>query len=214
MSQRRAWAIAILLTLALVTAGSAVSPIVRAQGGTQVPADKWLHVTVNSKTANGETVRVNVPLSLIEKVLPAINKDKLHSGKIRINECRVEGVDLRAVLEAVKGAKDGEFVTVEGPRENVRVAKENGYLIVKVRDMKRHRAKDETPDKAGQPVEERVDVKIPFSVVEALLSGANDELDLVAAIRALAAHGDSILVSVEDHENTVRVWVDSKNTGQ
>lgn len=53
-----------------------------------------------------------------------------------------------------------------------------------------------------------------MSIVEALLSGAKDELDLAAAIRALSAHGDSILVTVEDGRNTVRVWVDSKNAGQ
>ena len=53
-----------------------------------------------------------------------------------------------------------------------------------------------------------------MSVVEALLSGAKDELDLVAAVRALAAHGDTILVTVEDRKNTVKVWVDTKNTGQ
>jgi hypothetical protein len=53
-----------------------------------------------------------------------------------------------------------------------------------------------------------------MTVVEALLSGGKDELDILAAIRALARHGDTELVSVQDRKTTVRVWVDSKNTSE
>jgi hypothetical protein len=48
-------------------------------------------------------------------------------------------------------------------------------------------------------------------VVDALFSPDKDELDLIAGLHALAAQGDTELVSVKDEENTVRVWVDSKN---
>jgi len=212
MTQRKTWAWAMGVTLALVAAGPVAAPIVQAQGGAQSAAEKWLHVSVLSREANGETVRVNVPLTLIEKVLPAINKDKLRAGRVRVSEFKVEGVDIRAVFEAVKDTRDGEFVTVESHKENVRVAKEKGYLIVKVREMKQPRAAEKVAEKPAEPFEERVDVKVPLTVVEALLSGAKDELDLVAAIRALSAHGDAILVTVEDRRNTVRIWVDSKNT--
>jgi len=55
-------------------------------------------------------------------------------------------------------------------------------------------------------------VKIPMKVVDALFSAGKDELDIVAALRALSAHGgDTELVSVKSDENTVRVWLDSKN---
>lgn len=213
MTQRRVWLVAVVLTLALVTAGSVVTRIARAQGGSQ-SAERWLHVSVISKEANGETVRVNVPLALVEKVLPAISKDKLKSGKVRVREFEMNGVDIRAILEAVQNTRDGEFVTVESRKQNVRVAKEAGYLIVKVREMKEPRKEVKPEEKPAAPVEERVDIRVPMSVVEALLSGAKDELDLVAAIRALSAHGDTILVTVEDRENTVKVWVDSKNAAQ
>ncbi|MCL4523726.1 MAG: hypothetical protein M1453_13210 [Acidobacteria bacterium] len=213
MSQRRMWVVAAVLTLALVTAGSVVTPITSAQVTTK-SSERWLHVSVIAKEADGETVRVNVPLELVEKVLPAISKDKLHSGKIRVHELHVNEVDLRAVFEAVRDTKDGEFVTVQSRKNNVRVAKEAGYLLVKVRETKEPRKTDKPDEKPAVAYEERVDVRVPMSVVEALLSGAKDELDLVAAIRALSAHGDAILVTVEDRKNTVKVWVDSKNTGQ
>jgi len=131
-----------------------------------------------------------------------------------VSELRVNEVDLRAVFEAVRDTKDGEFVTVQSRKNNVRVAKEAGYLLVKVREMKEARKTEKPDEKPAAPFEERVDVRVPMSVVEALLSGAKDELDLVAAVRALSAHGDTILVTVEDRKNTVKVWVDSKNTGQ
>lgn len=213
MTQKRVWWVAVVLTVALVMAGSLVTPITRAQSGTQ-PAERWLHVSVISKEADGEMVRVNVPLALAEKVLPAISKDRLKSGKARVREFEMNGMDIRAILEAVQNTRDGEFVTVESRKETVRVAKEAGYLIVKVRGMREPRKAAKPDEKPAAPVEKRVDIRVPMSIVEALLSGAKDELDLAAAIRALSAHGDSILVTVEDGRNTVRVWVDSKNAGQ
>ena len=56
-----------------------------------------------------------------------------------------------------------------------------------------------------------MEIKVPMKVVDALLSAGKDELDILAALKALSAHGDTELVTVKDEENTVRVWVDSKN---
>jgi hypothetical protein len=56
-----------------------------------------------------------------------------------------------------------------------------------------------------------VEVKVPMKVVDALFSAGKDELDLVAALHALSAHGDTELVSVKSEDNTVRIWLDSKN---
>jgi hypothetical protein len=58
---------------------------------------------------------------------------------------------------------------------------------------------------------QQVEIKVPMKVVDALFSAGKDELDLVAALHALSAQGDTELVSVKDQENTVRVWLDSKN---
>jgi hypothetical protein len=160
--------------------------------------DRWLHVRVTNPDRNEETVRVNVPLELAEKVLPTINRDRLHSGRVRLDEIDCHGVDLRAVLDAVRTSKDGEFVTVQNKESDVRVAKHNGTLFVHVFEKNR-------------PKKSEVEVKVPMRVVDALLSGGKDELDVVAGLRALSAQGDTELVSVKDQENTVRVWLDSKN---
>lgn len=173
-------------------------------------ADRWVHVKVEEGGTQGETVRINLPLSLAEKVLPAIHTEKLCDGKVKVSKVDVHDLDLRAVMEALRTAPDNEFITVESQHENVRVAKAGGNLLIKVRENKETagtKAKTETKTRA-----ETVNVTIPIPVVEALLSGAQDELDILAAVRALGAVGDTVLVSVDDQHSKVRIWVDSRNT--
>jgi len=179
--------------------------------------DQWIHVRVENKEDKGETVRVNVPIDMAVKVLPAIHKDCLQDGKVRIDKAHMNDVDVRAILDAVRTAKDGEYVTVQSNENDVRVAKNAGYLYIHVTD-KEHRAKaaKHTQDKedATKPTparESRVEIKVPMKVVDALFSAGKDELDIVAALHALSSSGDTELVSVKDDQNTVRVWIDSRN---
>jgi len=165
---------------------------------TSAKQDRWLHVRVISSDAKGETVRVNVPLELAEKVLPAINHDRLHGGKVKIDCAHVNDLDLRAMVEAIRTAKDGEYVTVQSNENDIRVAKQDNHLIVHVLDK-------------GKSKKSQVEIKVPMKVVDALFSAGKDELDLVAALHALSAAGDTELVSVKGDDNTVRVWLDSKN---
>jgi len=194
----------LLATVALLPAAAfAQTPGSTASGATSQDAsgssgDRWLHVRVSNPGTREETVRVNVPLELAEKVLPTINKDRLHSGKVRFDDIDCHGVDLRALADAVRTSKDGEFVTVQSKDSDVRVAKQNGTLFVHVFEK-------------NKPKKSQVEVKVPMKVVDALFSAGKDELDLVAALHALSSQGDTELVSVKDEENTVRVWLDSKN---
>ena len=84
----------------------------------------------------------------------------------------------------------------------MRVAKSAGNLLIKVREG----------SEAEKEKHETVDVSIPFPVIDALLSAGKDELDVLAAVRALGAIGDTVLVSVNDKNSKVRIWVDSRNT--
>jgi hypothetical protein len=196
-----------LVTLGALTAIAVTAPFATAQnspvgGSTRTVSasthDRWLHVRVTNPNSSEETVRVNVPLELAEKVLPTINHDRMHGGKVRMEDVDSHGVDLRALIDAVRSSKDGEFVTVQNRESDVRVAKQNGYLLVHVFEK-------------NHPKRSQVEVKVPIKVVDALFSAGKDELDLVAGLRALSAQGDTELVSVKDDENTVRVWLDSKN---
>jgi hypothetical protein len=162
------------------------------------PAEEYLHVSVEDQ-ANDGSVKVNVPLSMAEKILPAINDHDLHDGKVSIRNAEMNGVDVRALLDAVRTAPDNEFVTVKEKDSDVRVAKANGNIIVHVID--------ETNK------EQTVDVTVPLNVVDALFSTTkNDELDIAAALRALNDAGDVLLVTVQGSGEKVHVWVDSRNS--
>jgi translation elongation factor EF-1alpha len=206
-----------VVTSAACAAFAAVSfaPISLAQstsGSSSTAKEQWIHVRVESTEDKGETVRVNVPVEMAEKVLPAINKDNLRNGKVHIDSAHMDDVDFRALLDAIRTSKDGEYVTVQSRENDVRVAKNNGYLYVYVTE--KPSAKSTAKSETGKPNSakvSKVEVKVPMKVVDALFSAGKDELDIVAALRALSANGDTELVNVKDSENTVRVWIDSRN---
>ena len=178
--------------------------------------DQWIHVRVESREDKTETVRVNVPVDMAVKVLPAIKNKNLCDGKVHIDSGHIDDVDLHTMLDAVRTAKDGEYVTVESKDDNVRVAKSSGYLYIHVTEKKPSEktakaTSDKDSAKNAALKKSKVEVKIPMKVVDALLSAGKDQLDVVAALRALSANGDMELVSVKDNDSTVRVWIDSKN---
>ena len=178
-----------LLLVAVLVAGTAVwaaSP------------ERYLHVKVSNANTH-ELVRVNVPLSLAEKVIPAIHNGDLSNGKVHIGDLKTDDVDVRAILDALKTTPEGEFVTVQNNDNDVRVAKEHGKLVVHVIDK----------GKKGQ----NVDVTIPWAVAEALISNtAAHQLNIEAAIQALEATGDTTLVTVTGNEENVRIWIDSNSS--
>lgn len=179
------------LTLALASAALAA------------PNDRYLHIRVED-SANGESVNVNLPLSMAEKVLPAVNHGNLHQGRVTISHADMDGIDIPALLDAIRTAPDNEFVTVKKHDQNVRVAKMNGNLVVHITEA----AKD-----SKDP--HKVEITVPMKVVDALFSTAKkDELDIAAAIRALSEAGDTLLVTVHDATQHVRIWVDSHSSSE
>ncbi len=161
----------------------------------------WLHIKVIEGGEGGETVRVNIPLSLAEAVLPLVEIEMFHHGKLDlselINEVGDMEIDIRGILEAVRKTGDAELVNIQGDDQTVRVTKSGDFLVVKV------------TDKGGK---ETVDVRLPLKVVDALISGEEDELDLIAGVRALGESGGGDLVTVQDGDESVRIWVDYKNS--
>ena len=162
------------------------------------PPERYLHVKVED-TKEGESVNVNLPLSIAEKILPTVNKGELREGHVTINKSDLDGIDVKGLLDAIRSAPDNEFVTVKQKDQDIRIAKSNGNLIVHVR----------CTDKDKQ----NVDITIPLKVVDALFSTAKDnELNIVAALHELSDAGDALLVTVQDASQHVRVWVDSKSS--
>jgi hypothetical protein len=196
-------AVAVSCLLLAATIAVAIG-IAKGAAAAKPAAERYLHVKVDGGT-KGESVNVNVPLSMAIKILPTINHGELHNGRVTISSADINDVDVRAILDAVRTAPDNEFVSVKSSEQDVRVAKSNGNLIIHVRDS----GKD--TGKSGQ----KVDVTVPMKVVDALFSTAKqNELDVAAAIRALGEAGETVLVTVQDAEQNVRIWIDSKSAAE
>ncbi len=155
--------------------------------------DLWLHVHV---TGDDENVEVNVPLSLIEAVLPAVKDSHIQGGIVKIDDHDLDDVNVKELWTAVRDVEDGVYVTVRNKEESVRVAKENGFFLVKV-------------DEKGEDGE-KVNVKIPLAVVDALFQAGEDELDVLAAIKALGDYRGDLITVEESGGETVRIWIDTK----
>ncbi len=179
-------------TTAIVTAAVLAFAILLPTQALSAP-DAWLRIRVVESGEDGEKVSVNLPLNLIEQILPHVGEGAgFREGKVRLGSTDMNGTDVRAILKAISSAKDGEYVTVEGRTENVRVAKVGDLLLVDVKDQ-----------------EEKVTVRIPFVVLDAMIDDADqDELNVLAAIKVLAERGDGDLVTVDDGRSTVRIWVE------
>lgn len=156
--------------------------------------DLYLHVHVEDE--GGETVNVNLPLAAIGSALPLVEREMEKGAYANLDEYDVSLAQLRATWQELRDQPDFVLASIESPDANVRVAKEGEYLVARVHE-----------DTAGGA---RIHARIPARVVDALLSGSNDRLDLRAAFAALAAEGEGELVTVEEESSRVRVWVDSR----
>src|ERR1035441_3577745 len=137
-------------------------------------AQRWIHVRVESANGGNNNVSINVPIQMATLVLPAVSAHQHHPGNLNL-QASVNGVDLRAMLDAVRGAPDNVSVTMERHDKEVSVAKSGQNLLIKI-------ASKPTDDhRTG----ETIAIKVPIPVVRALLADNSDQLDVAAGIRAL-----------------------------
>lgn len=171
--------------------------LVAVAGMASAASDLWLHVSVDEE--GGAKVRVNLPVALMERAIPMIPTEHLRGHHVHFDEVEMEIADLKALWEEISQGPDMTYVTVEDADEDVRVWKQDGFLRVEVRQ---------------DGDDERVDVKVPASVVDVLLSGESGELNLRGAMEELVARGGGDLVTVKDGGDNVRVWIDDVAEGR
>ena len=182
--------IVVALAVALLSAG-----FVQAQE--QAP---WLHIRVTEEGESGAKVSVNLPISLLEVALEIAEKEGFtgrgHGHGIRVGRHEeVDLEDLRRMWSELRAAGDAEYVNVEDGDESVRIYRQGERVMIHV-------------DEDG---EEKVRVEVPFSVVDILLEGDGDELNLTGALRELANSNNGEIIQVHDGDTTVRVWIDNNS---
>lgn len=161
--------------------------------------DMWLHVRVDEQGTTGEAIKVNLPLSLVQAVLPLIDDERLSGGKIKIDKLDLDKIDIEKLLQAIDDTPDGDYVTVKNQNEKVRVAKKNGFLLVHI-------------DNSEGVETGQVRVRVPLDVVRALVSETDGGLDIMAAIEALGNY-DGDIVTVQEKDSSVRIWIDAVQEG-
>lgn len=176
-----------LLTVGLGTIGAFQA------SATQTKNGLWMHINVRG--AENENVSINLPISMIEKMANLIPDDAKGDSRLRFNDEDITVAELREIWGDLRKQPDATFITVDETDSKVRVAKRGGYLIVRAHDQKGGR-------------NEQVEMKIPGTVVDALLSSPGEQLNMTAALQALARHGAGELVTVTGDGETVRIWVD------
>ena len=159
--------------------------------------ERWFHVRVTEGGHDAANVTVNLPLTLIEIALKLVPAEVHEEMRVEFSEAGIDLGDLREFWREMHNIDDATFVTVESNDATVRVAKEGDFLIART---------TQRSDDGAQ-----VDVRFPFAVIEALFSEDEDQIDLAAAIRALAEYTDGDIVTVTDGDTKVRVWVDGQN---
>jgi len=152
----------------LLTAGLAL-----ALAGTAAASDLWLHMNVNE--AKGGQGNLNFPLSTAIGMAGMAANDDHHPGKVKVGGKDMDAKELRHSGRRSRTAPTPISSPVDGPDGKVRIANPAAICSSGANDTKGHGS--------------RVDIKVPTPVIEALLSGGGDELDLKAGLEALARQG-------------------------
>jgi hypothetical protein len=162
----------------------------------QAPAapGAWVHVRVQ-EAQKSSSVAVNLPLSVVQAVVQAAPDKIVADGKVQFNdEHKMRVADLKKAWRELGSAGDAELVSVQDEDEKVSIRRSAGKLLVNV---------DKTASR------EQVRIEIPATVVDAFFSASGDEVNVKAALDALA-HIRGDLVTVDDSNSSVRIWIDEK----
>ena len=103
---------------------------------------------------------------------------------------------MRRIWSELRDAGDAEFVEVQDDGDHIRVFREGDTVYVHV-------------DEEGEGGD-RVRVEIPFAIVDTLLEGEGDDLNIEGAVRKLAETARGDIVTVHDGDTVVRVWIDER----
>jgi len=100
---------------------------------------------------------------------------------------------MRDLWGAINDIGDVDFLTFDSEGETMSISRTGDQILVQMEEY----------DEGG----ETVDVRLPVVVLDALLMGDDETLNVGAAVERLAdLRGDIVHVSGDDHQ--LRVWID------
>ena len=217
---------ALAVMTAFVASGAAIG--LHAEQSQQV--QPWVHLDMTGQT----TMSLNLPLAAIEAALAMAPEAIVDGdGQLQLGGDReIPVTAIRAAWAQLREVGDVEIANIREDRQSVRIAREGDTIVVDVtgtddEDAEHEGDTDEADHEdhadeegAGHDGDRRgrgrgfvgeVQVRVPVSVVDALLSGAGETLDVRSAIQELSAlRGE--MVQVVHPEGRIRVWIDESPT--
>jgi hypothetical protein len=174
----------------------------------ETTTDLWLHIRVHD-AGEGSKVSINLPLAVVEAAAPLIPEEARGGGaRLRVENQDLSVADLRRIWRQVQKQPDTTFITVDDANGKLRVARSGGFLLIRAADAG-NAANSAAAGDRTKAHGDKVEMRIPASVIDALLAGDGDSFDMGAAIRALAKSGSGELVTVNGDNETVHLWVDA-----
>jgi hypothetical protein len=151
---------------------------------------QWIHIRVEEP--NATRVSLNLPIGLVEAGLQIAEGHMTDApGRWGVGEGGAKIAELRQLWQALHDVGDTDFLEVEDGDTHMRISRRDGRVLMQVEE--------------GGETSVRFDT--PSSVIDALLGGDEDRLDLRAAIRELARTGEHDVLDIRDGDTTVRIWV-------
>jgi hypothetical protein len=178
---------------------SAVVAIPALRLAAQPTATPWVHIRVD-EPGKSSKVSVNLPLTVVQAALKSAPDTLGSHGRIRFGHGSgdMSVTDFRRLWAELKAAGDADLVEAQNPDESVHLSRHGETVEVRV-------DKHEGVRK-GRGAQE-VHVQVPVALLDALLSGSGEELNLEAAIGELQKRRGDI-VQVNGDDGSVRIWID------
>lgn len=185
--------VALVLVAVLLTGGAAIA---YAQESTP-----WLHIRVTEDGADGARVNVNLPVSLVQ-VFADLAQEEIEreiSGRsshvrIHMDEHALQIADIRRAWNELRDAGDADFVEIEDGDEYVKISRADDRVVIEL---------DDRDDDDG-----RGRVEVPVSVIDALLDGDGETLNVRAALDEMIAVSSGEIAFIEEGGTTVRIWIE------
>ena len=159
----------------------------------------WIHIRVLD--AKDGRVSINLPISVVERMGNVMPSDTGEQGRLRFNDEDITVSEMREIWAKLRKHPDATFITIDERDSRVRIGKVAGNLVVRAHER-------------GAGRDEQVEMKIPGPVVDALLSAPGEQLNVGAAMKALAREGEGEIVTVTGDGETVRIWIDANSESQ
>ena len=163
----------------------------------QQTSEPWIHVEIDRD--GDDHINLNLPLAAIEAAIALAPSSIVENGQLQLGqEHKVPVAAIRGMWGELRSVGDAEFATIQHEGNDVRIAREGDTILVRVSEE-------------GDDDDADVRVEIPVPVVDALLSGEGDMLNVRAAIQELSTMRGEMILVIEANNN-IRIWIDETPT--